>query len=486
MVWLYSAWIAAIAFGTAPAAGATPLIPAGNAALRADIQLLADYGVIRGPVTTWPLAWGPILADIEDSGSTVALPPQVLHAAARVRGIARREAAAAGVRYHASLSGAEEPPRIRSFADTPRESAAVGTGLSWTGSRFSIDLRGQRVGSPADGKEYRYDGSFVGAALGNFAVAASTLDRWWGPGWDGSLVLSNNARPIPALTINRNFTDAFPSRLLSWLGPWDLSVLFGQMEQERTVADTRFFGLRFSFRPLSTLEIGLSRTAQWCGEGRPCDLETFAKLVAGNDNLGDDGVAAETEPGNQLAGMDIRWSLARFQLPLAVYAQAIGEDEAGGFPSRFLAQFGIEAWGHWGNRWSWRWFGEVTDTSCGFYESGDNFNCAYNHGIYQDGYRYRGRPVGHGADNDARLLSTGLLLIDDAETTWRVTARYGELNRGGAPDTRNSLTATKADLASLDVSWLRLFRYGAIELGVGVSRVRDTDPRAYIQWRTSP
>ena len=87
MVWLYSAWIAASACGTAPAAGATPLIPAGNAALRADIQLLADYGVIRGPVTTWPLAWGPILADIEDSGSTVARPPQVLHAAARVRGI---------------------------------------------------------------------------------------------------------------------------------------------------------------------------------------------------------------------------------------------------------------------------------------------------------------------------------------------------------------------------------------------------------------
>ena len=28
----------------------------------------------------------------------------------------------------------------------------------------------------------------------------SVTDRWWGPGWDGSLILSNNARPIPAIT----------------------------------------------------------------------------------------------------------------------------------------------------------------------------------------------------------------------------------------------------------------------------------------------
>ncbi|HEX2139331.1 MAG TPA: capsule assembly Wzi family protein, partial [Woeseiaceae bacterium] len=420
--------------------GAGPLIPAGNVALRADIQLLADHGIIQGPVTTWPLAWRAIRSEI-DNADVSALPAGVRRALVRVRESAVPERTGGDIRYHAALSAAEEPSRIRSFADTPREAGEIGAGASWSGTRVNVTLQGQLVNSPDDGNEYRYDGSFVEIALGNFSIAASTLDRWWGPGWDGSLVLSNNARPIPALTIDRNGTDAFQSPWLGWIGPWDLSVIFGQLETERAVPDTRFFGLRFNFRPLKSLEIGLSRAAQWCGEGRPCDFDAFADLLAGRDNLGDDGIAAGTEPGNQLAGIDVRWSLPDLPLPVAVYGQFIGEDEAGGLPSRFLAQFGLEAAGLWGNRWSWRWFGEVTDTTCGFYESNDNFNCAYNHGIYRDGYRYRGRSIGHGADNDASLFSTGLLLIDGEESRWDVLARVGDLNRGGMPDARNTVTA---------------------------------------------
>jgi hypothetical protein len=487
------AWVAVVSLSAAPALFAGPLIPAGDVALRADIQLLADHGVVTGPVTSWPLAWGPILADLERADRGRDLPSHVFRALARVREAARRDTRVGDLSVSAALSGAEKPARMRSFVDTPRESAELGAGLSWTGDRLSVTLNGQLVRSPVDDEEARADGSMIGAAIGNYTMAASTLERWWGPGWDGSLILSNNARPMPALTIDRNYTDAFASPWLSWLGPWDLSVMFGQMEKERTVPDARFFGLRVAFRPLPSLEIGLSRTAQWCGEGRPCDFSTFVDLLAGRDNLGDDGIVRDTEPGNQLAGVDLRWSLAQFRLPVAVYTQFIGEDEAGGFPSRFLAQFGAEGGGGFrGNGWSYRWFGEIADTSCGFYESDDNFNCAYNHGIYSSGYRYRGRVVGHGADNDARVLSAGLMLIDDAATQWNLLGRYGELNRGGAPDVRNSLTATKQDVASLDVSYGRTLPYGVIELGAGIERTEDpqstqstNDVRAYIQWRSS-
>ncbi len=42
---------------------AGPSIAPGDLALRHDIQRLDDYGVLSGPVTTWPLSWGPILSD---------------------------------------------------------------------------------------------------------------------------------------------------------------------------------------------------------------------------------------------------------------------------------------------------------------------------------------------------------------------------------------------------------------------------------------
>jgi hypothetical protein len=485
------AWTGAILL-TAQIAIARPLIPAGDAALRQDIQTLADVGIVRGPVSSWPLAWGPIVADLARVDATRPRAARVASALTRVRDRIRREAGAQELRYKAQASAAEEPMRMRGFASTPRESGEIGAGLSWSGSRFRADLNGQLVRSPSDHGKTRADGSMIGMVFGNYQIAASTMDRWWGPGWDGSLILSNNARPIPALTIDRNFTDAFETKWLAWLGPWDLSVMFGQMESERAVPDAQFFGFRFNLRPLPSLEIGLSRTAQWCGKGRPCNFDTFVDLIAGRDNHGDDGIGAANEPGNQLAGLDFRWAATAFSVPLALYGQFIGEDEAGGFPSRYLGQFGAEIGGQWGDSWSYRWFGEYADTSCGFYESDGNFNCAYNHGIYATGYRYRGRVIGHGSDNDARVFSSGFLSIDSDETRWQATVRYGELNRGGTPDGRNTLTPTKQELFSIDLTHGRSVRYGVVEIGAGVERIDDTvsgtsdnTKRAYIQWRSS-
>ena len=48
-------------------AGAGPWVEVGNSSLRSDIQILADAGVLKGAVTTWPLAWGDIISDLDTS-----------------------------------------------------------------------------------------------------------------------------------------------------------------------------------------------------------------------------------------------------------------------------------------------------------------------------------------------------------------------------------------------------------------------------------
>jgi hypothetical protein len=363
-------------------ASAGPAIAPGDLALRHDIQVLADYGIIKGPVTTWPLNWNAIAADIDAPGDRTRLPNAVVDTMYRVQRRAERALQRNAPRFSAGLSAAEEPTRIRSFQNTPREQAELSAGMLWSDYRFVVDLNVQGVDAPADGDDVRADGSLLGINIGNFTFAASTMERWWGPSWDGNLILSNNARPIPSITINRNLTSPFDNRFLAWIGPWDLSLIFGQLESERFVPDARVFGMRFNFRPLPSLEIGLSRTAQWCGEGRPCDFGTFTDLLIGNDNIGDEGITAENEPGNQLAGIDVRWSNRLFGTPMAVYGQWTGEDEAGGFPSRALAMGGAEISGSSANgRWSFRWYAELAGTSCKFI-SDDIFNCDYNHTIY--------------------------------------------------------------------------------------------------------
>ena len=53
------------------------------------------------------------------------------------------------------------------------------------------------------------DGSYIAARLGNWSASLGQQERWWGPGWDGSLILSTNARPIPAVSFDRRVPEPF-------------------------------------------------------------------------------------------------------------------------------------------------------------------------------------------------------------------------------------------------------------------------------------
>ena len=146
---------------------------------------------------------------------------------------------------------------------------------------------------------------------------------------------------------------------------------------------------------------------------------------------GDDGTTPENEPGNQLAGFDVRWTNLWFGSPVSLYGQVTGEDEAGGFPSRYLAQFGIEGSGITRDQISYRWFAEIAGTSCDVLKSDVGYNCAYRHHIYESGYTYNKRIIGHGLDNDARVVSAGVVVVTEAGNSWEVLGRFGDLNRVG-------------------------------------------------------
>ncbi len=471
---------------------AAPQAQPGDVGLRHDIQVLADYGAIRGPVTTWPIAWDAVLADLEFvRANDIVLPNNVMPTFERVLARAQREARRGQASYGARLAVAEEPANIRGFSDTPRARGELEAGVSWFSERLTLDLKVSAVDRPADGKDVRPDGSQLGVDFGNWSVAASTMDRWWGPGWDGNLILSNNARPIPAFVIGRNRTTAPTPKWISWIGPWDMSIIWGQLESERAVPDARFFGMRVNIRPLRGLEIGLSRTAQWCGQGRPCGADTFWDLFLGKDNVGDAGTNLENEPGNQMAGFDARWTNLWFGTPVSLYGQMIGEDEAGGFPSRYLAQFGIEGSGITRDQASYRWFVEGAATSCDAVKGTVLYGCAYRQGIYQSGYTYYGRIIGHGLDNDARVVSAGVVVVSADGRAWQAVGRIGELNRVGS-DPNHSVAVNPEDLASIDLQYSFPSKIGTFDIGAGYERreelasgIESSDTRGFLRW-TSP
>jgi len=473
---------------------AEPLAAPGDMRLRYDLQLLNDSGVINIPLTAWPVSYGDVHLALAEANRE-RLDESMMDSWDRVRHRVGWELETGSLRYETSLSASENPRAIRSFEYAPREEGEAMVGLSWLGKRFTANIRARYAANPFDDEEFRLDGTYVGAALGNWILTAGWQDRWWGPSRDGSLILSTNARPTPGIAIQRNASRPFETKWLSWMGPWTLTSFMTELDDDRAVNDALLFGIRGSIRPPRTgLEIGFSRTAQWCGDDRPCEVDTFIDLLRGNDNRGVN-INLEDEPGNQLGGFDIRWTLPK-QIPMALYMQWIGEDGSErSFPGlpigSWLRQLGIEHWGTIGGL-NHRTHIEVSESMCregGFGLSDRKPDCAYEHPIYSSGYRYEGRTIGHPGDSDTLAYSLGSTLVQSAGHIWSISLRYMEINRDGAPQPGHTLTPTPQDLLDLQVSHEREMRLGRFHVGLGYSRLdddatsdTDSDFTAFFQW----
>lgn len=419
----YLAWV--LAACTGPLAQAAPWIEPGDEQLRHHVQVLADAGILQTPITTWPLMWGAVARDLERADQS-GLDDALQWSLAYVRFAFAQASDSPRLALYAG--GAAEPAAITDFGSDQREQNEARVEADWVGEHLAARLRATWAPDAADGKDYRLDGSYMAGLLGNWSVSAAAIDRWWGPGWQTSLLLSHNARPIPAVQLQRHFSDPFQTRWLSWIGPWTLSLFAGQLEAERAVPDAKLLGARLAVRPLSALELGFSRTAQWGGEGRPQNLDSLLDLLAGNDNTADDALPGDDkEPGNQLGAVDLRWHFSLLQTQSAFYMQYTGEDESGAFPSRGMDLAGLETAFATGRVFH-RIAIEYIDSMAGAH--GDNRpNTAYEHHLYQSGYRYRSRPLAATFDNDTRaiVLRADHYFADGNQFSW--SAQRLHLNR---------------------------------------------------------
>lgn len=413
-------------------AHAGPWIATGDERLRHHIQLLADKNIIKVPITTWPLMWSDVIHDVR-SADYAQLNEQTLWSVQYIKHAFSQQAEGA-LRLNTRIAAASDVKALKHFADERREQTELKTSVDWMGDRLAIHLEAVYVEDPLDGNAWRADGSYISYALGNWAISAGAIDRWWGPGWHSSLTLSNNARPMPGISLQRKNAEAFDFKTpllswLSWLGPWQFIGIANQLESNRHIPDAYFLGARLSFKPLSNLELALSRTAQWGGEGRPQSISSLKNLILGDDNRGSGDIALDgsNEPGNQQASIDVRYNFELAQLSHAIYFQFTGEDEAGGLPSRGIVQLGLESSFMYRDI-QHRLILEAIDTASESYSQA-RFNYSYEHDIYKSGYRFRQRSIGASVDNDSRYITLAMdhYLMNGHQVSWSISR--AEINR---------------------------------------------------------
>ncbi len=270
----------------------------------------------------------------------------------------------------------------------------------------------------------RLEGSAAVIGSGDWNVQAFSQKFWWGPGWQNSLILSQNAPAWNGVGIQRNSVATSNNPWWRWAGPWNFEWFVAQAQDPWVIASQPrgyvFSAMRLTFQPAPWLEVGLSRGLQFGGQGRPSDLNTFIQAQFGqrvNQEIG-----APEDSSGQLAGFDLRLRCPTSWGPCAGYTQWMGEDAAGQMPLpiKFMSLWGAE-WNHDSGRS--KTFLEYMNTYANSlpWDQATPF-AGYTNGVYRQGYAQGARWIGSSFGGGSEVATLGWL---DAEKERVVKLHWG-------------------------------------------------------------
>ncbi len=429
--------------------------PPGDANLRRDVELLKTYNIIRGPLNTWPISWKQITNNINVNGDN-SYPTHVIRAIDRVK----RKIPNKGFRASATARYTNEPSLVRGFGDSARSDADLTVAAAFTEEKIEANVS-VNYRDNVSNNHVNFDNSYIATHLGNWSLYAGAIDRWWGPGQDNTLLLSTNARPMMSAGLRRNDPKAFKSKWLSWIGPWTWDMFVANMGDDRVISDALLVGMRLGFEPFNNFEVGLSRTLQLCGEGRPCNFNSWTQALIVVGDLENGAVAVD--PGNQLASIDLSYSMNFGNKSLKIYAEGTAEDEVL-IPTQYGRLVGstlVSPIGKNGDNLSLNV--ELSDTSAvKFFFFGQRFpGSLYNHANYKTGHRFDNRTLGHSLDSGSKLASVTAIYTHSEGDNYRVTFRSATINWEDV--SRNIVSSGRQKYQSLELSASKLFNFGYLE-----------------------
>jgi hypothetical protein len=288
--------------------------------------------------------------------------------------------------------------------------------------------------------------------------------EWWGAGYRGTLLLSDNAFPLDRIRVGSEEPFRLPG-FLAGLGEWKIDTFLAVLERDREFPRARVFGLRVSYVPTDWMELGLTRLTQYAG---PALGQTFPSVVwdAYTQHPNKSGV----EEVNEEVMLDLRLRVPKtpyvvpFPGGMQLYGELGSEDRwASPRPNRGAYVIGvyvpqlIE-----GDTTDLRI--EYADTDIARRRSG-GAGYWYNNSTYTSGMRHYGFPLGHWIGSDATDLS--VRFARQFRRTVSLAATYDRSVRGRAQTDPESVREIGVDLTWWP-SW-----HKEIQVGYAIQRVRN-------------
>jgi len=178
------------------------------------------------------------------------------------------------------------------------------------------------------------DRSYLQFNKGIATYGVGKVDRHWSFSNNTSLILSKNARPFESIYLkleNKFGYDWLPSK-----ANWSFEAFNGFTKGSLNKSEAMLLGIRGIISPFKGLDFELIQTSQWGGDEYSNGISALGSAIFFDSNEG------SNRNINKMAGFGISYLIPISIMPLRIYGQTIGEDEAGNLPSCYAYLAGLE------------------------------------------------------------------------------------------------------------------------------------------------
>jgi len=159
--------------------------------------------------------------------------------------------------------------------------------------------------------DVRLHKGYVKMTVFNVELEVGRDSLWWGPGYHGGLLMSNNAHPFDMIKLSNPEPVLLPW-IFSYLGPVQFNLIFSELNDERSgeqLVKPYLYGGRLGIKPHPFLELGASHLVMFSGEGRrDLSFGDVIKILYGNKNQDN-----QKTDSNQEFAVDIALTLSNLK-----------------------------------------------------------------------------------------------------------------------------------------------------------------------------
>jgi hypothetical protein len=201
------------------------------------------------------------------------------------------------------------------------------------------------AGPPSNVARFRLLDAYVAVNFKNNQLSFGKQSLWWGPGYGGPMLFSDNAEPITMLRYDRVSPFKLPG-FLGVLGPMRLQLFLGQLSGQQFVnipittnpAATHavgqpgvglnpqpyIHGVKLTLNPTPNLEVSAARTVIFGGPGFPVTATTFWRSFTSTASSN----SINNDPGDRRVAFDVSYRVPPVRDWLTLYVDSFTDDEA--------------------------------------------------------------------------------------------------------------------------------------------------------------